>query len=573
MNDKCASGTGATIDKCVIKVGMPRELRLPPWRSTRRKLHHVAAKCGVFAETDIVNLVKSGIPRNEIINSLADAIVQPEPRRAHARQHAARASVLLLGGPNTYLPFLQQCWRMRIPESWDERGYDYPTRRADRGADLRPQERRPLRGLRRGAVRHARAGRRSAATAASSRCDEFIAHGRKAKLGDKAGPGLVHDEAQQDAFVDKYKIPRFTRPSLEPGKRGARRHRPRRRLDVVEVRAHRRAARTSSRRSTQLSKGNPIQDMKDMFVEHAGVGRRSRGPRWTSLAFGVTGYAGDVLERSLAADANIVETVAHMMSAKHCFPNVDVICDIGGQDIKVLFMQNGDVKNFRLSNSCSAGNGMLLQAMADQFGLPVKRVRRRRVPGPAGAQVQLRLRRVPRLRPRELPEGGLRARGAARGAGAGAAQEHLAVRRADPAHGRARARVRAPGRHAAQHGRAQGPGRLHREARARRRGVRAPAHGRGRRARRGHGGAARGPAPRALDVRRSRPGDRHRLHLDQRRDDALRLLPEQLLAHVHRHRDHGRHDRALHLGLLVREGHGREHGRAARSSTRTASSA
>jgi predicted nucleotide-binding protein (sugar kinase/HSP70/actin superfamily) len=35
-------------------------------------------------------------------------------------------------------------------------------------------------------------------------------------------------------------------------------------------------------------------------------------------------------------------------------------------------MQNGDVKNFRLSNSCSAGNGMLLQAMADQFGLPVK---------------------------------------------------------------------------------------------------------------------------------------------------------------------------------------------------------
>ena len=61
-----------------------------------------------------------------------------------------------------------------------------------------------------------------------------------------------------------------------------------------------------------------------------------------------------------------------MMSAKRWFPSVDVICDIGGQDIKVMFMQNGDVKNFRLSNSCSAGNGMLLQAMADQFGIPVK---------------------------------------------------------------------------------------------------------------------------------------------------------------------------------------------------------
>ncbi len=68
---------------------------------------------------------------------------------------------------------------------------------------------------------------------------------------------------------------------------------------------------------------------------------------------------------------NIVETVAHMMSAVHFFGDVDVICDIGGQDIKVLFMKNGDISNFKLSNSCSAGNGMLLQAMADQFGLPV----------------------------------------------------------------------------------------------------------------------------------------------------------------------------------------------------------
>src|SRR5262245_530320 len=61
-----------------------------------------------------------------------------------------------------------------------------------------------------------------------------------------------------------------------------------------------------------------------------------------------------------------------MMSAVHFFGNdIDVICDIGGQDIKVLFMQNSDIKNFRLSNQCSAGNGMLLQAMADQFGVPV----------------------------------------------------------------------------------------------------------------------------------------------------------------------------------------------------------
>jgi activator of 2-hydroxyglutaryl-CoA dehydratase len=121
----------------------------------------------------------------------------------------------------------------------------------------------------------------------------------------------------------------------------------------------------------QLSKGNPISDMKEMFAALR-AWATDQGARIDVIGFGVTGYAGDVMDKALNADANIVETIAHMMSAVHYFgKDIDVICDIGGQDIKVLFMQHGDVKNFKLSNQCSAGNGMLLQAMADQFGLPV----------------------------------------------------------------------------------------------------------------------------------------------------------------------------------------------------------
>src|SRR5882672_9340351 len=124
MNDKCASGTGATIDKCVLKVGMPRE-EVPALKFDPSKLHHVAAKCGVFAETDIVNLVKSGIPRSEIMNSLADAIVS-QNLAVLTRGSTLKSKVLLLGGPNTYLPFLQECWRKRIPQVWEERGYAWP---------------------------------------------------------------------------------------------------------------------------------------------------------------------------------------------------------------------------------------------------------------------------------------------------------------------------------------------------------------------------------------------------------------------------------------------------------------
>lgn len=123
MNDKCASGTGATIDKCLLKVGMKHadvaSLSFDPSR-----LHHVAAKCGVFAETDIVNLVKSGVPSDEIMNSLADAIVM-QNLSVLTRGNTLKSKVLLLGGPNTYLPFLQECWRVRIPETWADRGYEH----------------------------------------------------------------------------------------------------------------------------------------------------------------------------------------------------------------------------------------------------------------------------------------------------------------------------------------------------------------------------------------------------------------------------------------------------------------
>ncbi len=367
MNDKCASGTGATIDKCVLKVGMPRE-EVPHLQFDPTKLHHVAAKCGVFAETDIVNLVKSGIPRSEIMNSLGDAIVS-QNLAVLTRGNTLKAKVLLLGGPNTYLPFLQQCWRLRIPESWAERGYEYdktvPIEElifVPKNADLYAAYGAVLFGIHEPANVGVFRG--------LAPLQEFISHGRKSKLGESAGPGLIEVDEQRVAFADKYQTPPYEDTKLEAGKvyRGVIG------LDggstsskCVLIDEHE----TILKKVYILSKGNPIADMREMFAEMR-QWATDQGAKIEVTGFGVTGYAGDVLEKSLGADANIVETVAHMMSAKRWFPNVDVICDIGGQDIKVLFMQNGDVKNFRLSNSCSAGNGMLLQAMADQFGLPVK---------------------------------------------------------------------------------------------------------------------------------------------------------------------------------------------------------
>ena len=88
MNDKCAGGTGAVIDKINAKLRIPAE-QLCEMGYKGVKLHPVAGKCGVFAETDINGLQKMGVPPDELMASLFEAIVHAEPLGADARQHAA----------------------------------------------------------------------------------------------------------------------------------------------------------------------------------------------------------------------------------------------------------------------------------------------------------------------------------------------------------------------------------------------------------------------------------------------------------------------------------------------------
>ncbi len=362
------SRTGATIDKCFLKVNAPPEL-VTSLHFDDSKLHHVAAKCGVFAETDIVNLIKSGIPSEEVLCSLADAIVL-QNLSVLTRGGTLKHRVLLLGGPNTYLPFLQECWRLRIPQTWDERGYDWPRDRPIEETIFVPENAQYYAAL--GAVLY---GLHEEATigvfTTTDALSEYITTGRKARLGETAGPPLSKTDVELQEFRELYRVPKFEPKRFAEG-------------EVVRAVVGLDGGSTSSKavlvdyedgkilcKAYQLSKGNPIQDTKELLSQLRGYVEAEQKAKLEVMGFGATGYAADVLQECVRADVNIVETVAHMLSAVHFFGDVDVICDIGGQDIKVLFMKNGDIANFRLSNSCSAGNGMLLQATADSFGVPV----------------------------------------------------------------------------------------------------------------------------------------------------------------------------------------------------------
>jgi activator of 2-hydroxyglutaryl-CoA dehydratase len=278
--------------------------------------------------------------------------------------------VLLLGGPNTYLPFLRGCWRQRIPEVWAARGYDYPRETpieelvfVPPNAELYAAYGAAIFGLQEEAdVGHFRGldALRSA-----------MGESRRRKLAATAGPPLVSSPAEEAAFVARYRVPDFSAATLAAGRTQA---------GYIGIDG----GSTSSKavlldgtgrvlfKHYQLSKGNPIADVKEILARIKAFAA-DQGCTLQVLGVGATGYAADILQETIGTDANIVETIAHMTAAAMYFDDVDVVCDVGGQDIKVLCMSKGQLRNFRLSNQCSAGNGMLLQVMAAQFGVPMER--------------------------------------------------------------------------------------------------------------------------------------------------------------------------------------------------------
>jgi hypothetical protein len=68
----------------------------------------------------------------------------------------------------------------------------------------------------------------------------------------------------------------------------------------------------------------------------------------------------------------VVETVAHAKSALHAFPDADVICDVGGTDVKIMILRQGTVADFRLNSQCSSGNGAFLQGVAERYGIALE---------------------------------------------------------------------------------------------------------------------------------------------------------------------------------------------------------
>jgi predicted CoA-substrate-specific enzyme activase len=367
MNDKCAGGTGAVIDKINAKLKIPPdELCNQGYKGVR--VHPVAGKCGVFAETDINGLQKQGIPADELMASLFDAIVL-QNLTVLTRGHTLRPHVLLLGGPNTFIRGMREAWQHNIPLLWEERGIKLPPDITAEDAIKTPENALYFAAM--GAVEFGKGEDAGIGQyLGTQNLERYIYEGRRQGKAASGNCGLSASKKELEEFKAKYWRPKFVPATFQPGER-------------VQVFIGLDGGSTSTKavllsehgevlsKAYQLSKGNPIQDTIDLF-ENLRQQVETQGARLEVLGVGTTGYAKDTLQRVLQADVALVETVAHTESAIRFYHDPHVIVDVGGQDIKMIVLKNGRVKDFKLNTQCSAGNGYFLQSTAEGFGIPVE---------------------------------------------------------------------------------------------------------------------------------------------------------------------------------------------------------
>ena len=90
------------------------------------------------------------------------------------------------------------------------------------------------------------------------------------------------------------------------------------------------------------------------------------GMKEEDMAFTLaTGYGRNSLEG--IADYQMSELSCHAKGASFLFPDVHTVIDIGGQDVKVLQIENGVMTNFVMNDKCAAGTGRFYEAMARSF--------------------------------------------------------------------------------------------------------------------------------------------------------------------------------------------------------------
>ncbi len=359
MNGSCAGGTGAFIDEVAQVLRIPvEEMNEYARRGTR--VYPISGRCGVYAKTDIQPLLNQGAAREDVALSAFHAIAK-QTIGGLAQGLDIHAPVVFEGGPLTFQPILIDVFRERL--------------------DLKPEEvlqpAQPEIMIAYGAALSLDSLFKDAGeyTKPEQLMETISEENCRAHLQgkDKEPPFFESEEAYR-AFKEKHALAEQTPYKPQKGE---------------TVRAYLGIDSGSTTTKFVLmgedeslldffyasNEGDPLLVAKKALLD---VKKRydEAGARLEILAAGSTGYGELLFSKAFQTECHVVETVAHVRASEKYIDDATFILDIGGQDMKAIWLDNGVITNIVVNEACSSGCGSFLENFAASLQIPVTDIAR-----------------------------------------------------------------------------------------------------------------------------------------------------------------------------------------------------
>ncbi|MBO1266234.1 2-hydroxyacyl-CoA dehydratase [Proteiniclasticum sp. SCR006] len=345
MNGTCAGGTGAFIDQMasLLKTDASGVNTLAQGSSY---IYPIAARCGVFAKTDIQPLINEGAKKEDISASIFQAVVN-QTIAGLACGRPIKGKIAFLGGPLHFLPELRKRFIETLELKEDE--IIIPENAelyVALGAALSSFENYPHQLE----VLMHRAGKlKDVFSKEVNRLDplfktpeEFQAF--KERHSKAVAPRKPLSEYKGDAYL-----------GIDSGSTTSKVVLLDRDLNILY----------SYYGSNQ---GDPLQLITEVLTEL--LGSLPEGVRIAQST--VTGYGEGLIKAALGIDIGEIETIAHYEAANYFLEGVDFILDIGGQDMKCLRIKDGSIDSIMLNEACSSGCGSFIESFSSSLGYEVK---------------------------------------------------------------------------------------------------------------------------------------------------------------------------------------------------------
>lgn len=340
MNGVCAGGTGAFIDQMASMLKTDAS-GLNDLAARYKQIYPIAARCGVFAKSDIQPLINEGAAREDLAASIFQAVVN-QTISGLACGKPIRGKVAFLGGPLHFLPELRNAFIHTLCLT-------------DTTAII-PENSHLF-----AAVGAAIEAPCHEACSIDHLIDQ-LQNGVTLTQGLKRLPALFATQEEYDIFVKRHAQARVKKEALADYHGNCF-------LGIDAGSTTTKVVLIGTEGQLLYSfyannNGNPIETARSALRTlsdqlHEGV----RIVRSCS-----TGYGESLLKAAFCLDEGEVETVAHCTAAIFFDPKVDCVLDIGGQDMKCIRLKNGMVDSVLLNEACSSGCGSFLENFADSLG-------------------------------------------------------------------------------------------------------------------------------------------------------------------------------------------------------------